>query len=129
MEGRNEAISTYSDTQKTETPSWKIKPLKINHIELLPTKVTTAVLHTPLKQQVFSVPWLTLLRKEQAAIYRKFKTVYVNALLPWKKSILNSNLKADPEGSQDTMQGRQTEDYTKFVSVPFHIIFYILLRD
>lgn len=94
MEGRNEAISTYSDTQKTQTPSWKIKPLKINYIALLPTKVTTAVLHTPLKQQVFAVPWLTLLRKEQAAICRKFKTVYVNAPLPWKKAILNSNLKA-----------------------------------
>lgn len=93
-EGRNEAIPTYSDTQKTETLSWKIKPLKINHSEPSPTTVTTAVSYTPLNQQVFSVPWLTLLRKEQAAIYRKLKTVYVNPLLHWKKTIWNSNLKA-----------------------------------
>jgi len=39
------------------------------------------------------VPWLAL-RKELAAIRRKFKPVYAKAQLPWKKTILNSNLKA-----------------------------------
>lgn len=74
----------------TQTSFWKTKPLDISPSEPLPAKGIAAVSHSTLNQQVFSVPRLTLLRKEQASTHRKVKTVYIHC----KKPTLNSNLKA-----------------------------------
>lgn len=69
-------------------------PLKTSPREPLPTKGIAAVPHNTSNQQVFSVPRLTSVRKEQTPTHTKLQTVYVNTLLHYKKTTLNSNLKA-----------------------------------